>query len=144
MGATVGSAVVGSVFVTRLHDLLAERLPSATANAPVNANSLTPGAVQGLPDAIRLPVIDSYNDALLPIFLFMAPLTLIALVLLFFVVEKPLATKIDRDVVASDSDEPGEFTGTDPALHGTDPAVSDPSPATLESRPEHYAVSSRP
>ena len=144
VGATVGSAVVGSVFVTRLHDLLAERLPSATANAPVNANSLTPGAVQGLPDAIRLPVIDSYNDALLPIFLFMAPLTLIALVLLFFVVEKPLATKIDRDVVASDSDEPGEFTGTDPALHGTDPAVSDPSPATLESRPEHYAVSSRP
>ena len=144
VGATVGSAVVGSVFVTRLHDLLAERMPPAVANAPISANSLTPGAVQGLPDAIRLPVIDSYNDALLPIFLFMAPLTLIALVLLFFVVEKPLATKIDRDVVASDSDEPGEFTGTDPALHGTDPAVSDPSPATLESRPEHYAVSSRP
>ena len=144
VGATVGSAVVGSVFVTRLHDLLAERMPPAVANAPISANSLTPGAVQGLPDAIRLPVIDSYNDALLPIFLFMAPLTLIALVLLFFVVEKPLATKIDRDVVASDSAEPGEFTGTDPALHGTDPAVSDPSPTTLESRPEHYAVSSRP
>lgn len=144
VGATVGSAVVGSVFVTRLHDLLAERMPPAAANAPISANSLTPGAVQGLPDALRLPVIDSYNDALLPIFLFMAPLTLIALVLLFFVVEKPLATKIDRDVVASDSDEPGESIGADPALHGTDPAVSDPSPATLEERSDHYAVSSRP
>lgn len=139
VGATVGSAVVGSVFVTRLHDLLAERLPSATANAPVSANSLTPGAVQGLPDALRLPVIDSYNDALLPIFLFMAPLTLIALVLLFFVIEKPLATKIDRGAVASDSTEPG----VEPALHGTDPAVSDPSPATPGARSEHYAASSR-
>ncbi|WP_431813711.1 MDR family MFS transporter [Kocuria sp. cx-455] len=143
VGATVGSAVVGSVFVTRLHDLLAERMPQAAANAPVSANSLTPGAVQGLPDALRLPVIDSYNDALLPIFLFMAPLTLIALVLLFFVVEKPLATKIDRGAVASDSDEPGESAGADPALHGTDPAVTDPSPATLEERSEQYSVSSR-
>ena len=96
VGATVGSAVVGSVFVTRLHDLLAERLPSAAANASVDANSLTPGTVQNLPDALRLPVIDSYNDALLPIFLFMVPLTLIALVLLLFVEEKPLATQIDR------------------------------------------------
>lgn len=143
VGATVGSAVVGSVFVTRLHDLLAERMPQAAANTPVSANSLTPGAVQGLPDALRLPVIDSYNDALLPIFLFMAPLTLIALVLLFFVVEKPLATKIDRSAVASDSDETGMPTAADPALHGTDPAVTDPSPATLEERSDRYSVSSR-
>lgn len=97
VGATVGSAVVGSVFATRLHDLLVERLPAGAANAPVDANSLTPGTVQSLPEALRLPIIDSYNDALLPIFLVMVPLTVMALVLLLFVEEKPLATQIDNE-----------------------------------------------
>lgn len=144
VGATVGSAVVGSVFVTRLHDLLAERMPPAAANAPVSANSLTPGAVQGLPDALRIPVIDSYNDALLPIFLFMVPLTIIALVLLFFVEEKPLATQIDREVYAPKDDEPAADAASDAKLHGADPAVSDPSSATVKPESDQRSVSTRP
>lgn len=146
VGATVGSAVVGSVFVTRLHDLLAERMPPAAGSAPVSGNSLTPGLVQGLPDALRLPVIDSYNDALLPIFLFMVPLTLMALVLLFFVVEKPLATQIDREVITPDSDEIAAADRPDPSdaqRHGTDPAVSGPSPATLDPESDQEPVSTR-
>lgn len=141
VGATVGSAVVGSVFVTRLHDLLAERMPPAAANGPVSANSLTPGAVQGLPDALRIPVIDSYNDALLPIFLFMVPLTIIALVLLFFVEEKPLATQIDREVYVPKDDEPAADDASDPQIHGTDPAVSDPSSATVKPESDQRSVS---
>lgn len=103
VGATVGSAVVGSLFVARLQDLLAERMPQGAARGPVNANSLTPESVQNLPDALRTPVIDSYNDALLPIFLFMVPLTVIALILLLFVVERPLATSIDGGESAAGS-----------------------------------------
>ena len=138
--------MVGSVFVTRLHDLLAERMPPAAGSAPVSGNSLTPGLVQGLPDALRLPVIDSYNDALLPIFLFMVPLTVMALVLLFFVVEKPLATQIDREVITPDSDEIAAADRPDPSdaqRHGTDPAVSGPSPATLDPESDQEPVSTR-
>ena len=124
VGATVGSAVVGSVFVTRLHDLLAERMPPAAADAPISANSLTPGTVQGLPDALRLPVIDSYNDALLPIFLFMVPLTIIALALLCFVVEKPLATHIDRDVHVPEDSEPVDDAAPETKRQEIEPTVT--------------------
>ncbi|MEB0015241.1 hypothetical protein QN416_26985, partial [Glaciimonas sp. Cout2] len=41
-------------------------------------------------------IVNAYDDALAPIFLFMVPLVLVAAVLLMFVVEKPLATHIDE------------------------------------------------
>ncbi len=104
VGATVGSAVVGSLFVSRLKDLLSENMPAAPGRATdaVDPNSFTPESVQSLPDAFRDPIIQSYNDALLPIFLYMIPLAVLALLVLAFVVEKPLATRVDRDTVPAD------------------------------------------
>ncbi|WP_330445418.1 MFS transporter [Kocuria rhizophila] len=97
VGATVGSAVVGSLFISRLKDLLAENLPKIPGKSAgaMDANSFTPKSVHGLPAMFRDPVIQSYNDALLPIFLFMIPLAVLAFVLLLFVEEKPLATRVD-------------------------------------------------
>jgi len=68
------------------------------------SDSLTPGAVRALPDALRHPVLEAYNDALVPIYLYIAPLVVAAGVLLCLVVEKPLATTIVRknDPVPSD------------------------------------------
>lgn len=100
VGASVGSAIVGSFFVSRLHDLLAERLAGAGDASNADANSLTPEVVASLPDALRIPIIESYNEALLPIFLLMVPLAAVTLLLLFFVVEKPLATSIEDEVSA--------------------------------------------
>ncbi|MGW0018339.1 MDR family MFS transporter [Rhodococcus sp. NPDC003382] len=91
IGATLGSAVVGSVFASRVATLIAERAP-----AGVVADSLTPQAVRQLPDAARLTVVEAYNEALTPIFLWISPLALLSMVLLCFVVEKPLATTIER------------------------------------------------
>lgn len=99
VGATLGSAVVGSVFVVRLTSLLTERLPE-TAGGGSGSNSLTPAVVNALPDAVRLPIIESYNEALLPIFLVMVPLAIISAVVLCFVVEKPLATAIKQEIPA--------------------------------------------
>ena len=48
---------------------------------------------------MRNVVIGAYNDALTPVFLYMVPLVLIAVVLLSFVKEKPLATTIERDIL---------------------------------------------
>jgi EmrB/QacA subfamily drug resistance transporter len=96
IGSSLGAAIVGSLFVSRLTESLSANLPAgATAGG---TNSLTPAIVSGLPDAVRTVVVNAYNDALTPIFLLLVPLVLVAAVLLMFVVEKPLATKIERNV----------------------------------------------
>ena len=49
--------------------------------------------------AVRSVVVGAYSDALTPVFLYMVPLVLVAVVLLCFVQEKPLATTIERDIL---------------------------------------------
>lgn len=98
IGATLGSSLVGSLFASRLVNLMAERLPDSGAGQMGNTDSLTPALVSGLPEPLHDLVITAYSDALTPIFLWIAPLGLIAAVLLMFVYEKPLATRIERSV----------------------------------------------
>ena len=99
IGASLGSAVVGSLFVARLTQLLTDRMPGGGNTAAGSSNSFTPAIVRELPAAVRGVIIGAYNDALTPVFLYMVPLILIAVVLLCFVKEKPLATTIERDIV---------------------------------------------
>ena len=98
IGASLGSAVVGSLFTARLTTMLSERLPAGAADATGGAQSLTPGVVDALPESLRLPIIESYNDSLTPLFLYMVPLAILAVLLLCFIKEDPLATTIERDV----------------------------------------------
>ncbi|ROS79076.1 MDR family MFS transporter [Cellulomonas sp. PhB143] len=129
IGASIGSAVVGSLFVQRLTDLLAERMP-AGASGGTDTNAFTPAAVQQMPDAIKDVIVSSYNDALMPVFLYIAPLAVLGLIALLFVKETPLATRIDRG-----SDPTG--SATDAADGVVDPVTGagtpvDPSGAELE------------
>ena len=98
IGASLGAAIVGSLFVARLTDLLAERMPAGAADGG-GSNSFTPAIVRDLPDAVRDVIVGSYNDALTPVFLYMVPLVIVAAILLCFVKEKPLATTIERDIL---------------------------------------------
>ncbi|MDY7528852.1 MULTISPECIES: MDR family MFS transporter [unclassified Cryobacterium] len=95
IGSSLGAAIVGSLFVSRLTDILSANLP-AGGTGSTGTNSLTPALVAALPEAARTVIVNAYDDALAPIFLFMVPLVLVAAVLLMFVVEKPLATHIDE------------------------------------------------
>ncbi|MBG6218531.1 EmrB/QacA subfamily drug resistance transporter [Arthrobacter sp. CAN_A6] len=99
IGATLGSAVVGSLFATRLTGFLDERLPAQAAAATEGGDSLTPALVQSLPEELRSVIVNSYSEALIPLFLYMAPLAAIAAVLCLFVTEKPLATTLEHDAV---------------------------------------------
>jgi MFS family permease len=99
VGSSLGAAVVGSLFVARLTTLMAERLP-ASVGASGSSKSLTPVLINSLPAPIRLIIVQSYNDALVPIFVFMVPLGLLAALLLAFVRETPLATEIKHEVTA--------------------------------------------
>ncbi|PYG01889.1 Major Facilitator Superfamily protein [Georgenia satyanarayanai] len=119
IGATLGSALVGSIFTSRLASLLVERLPAeAVESVGGGADSLTPAMVAGLPDAIRQPIIESYNDALTPIYLWIAPLGLIAAVLLCFVKEVPLATSLDDEQVPQAAVEGNLLAPADMAEEG--------------------------
>ncbi|HXD27253.1 MAG TPA: MDR family MFS transporter [Arthrobacter sp.] len=99
VGATLGSAVVGSLFASRLTDLVKERMPAGAASSSGGqVNSLTPELVNSLPGPIRDIIVSSYNEALVPIFLWMVPLAIAATIALCFMSEKALATKIERDI----------------------------------------------
>lgn len=95
VGATLGSAVVGSLFAARLTSILSEELPPA-ALGDGGANSLTPALVAELPQWVKTVVVESYNEALMPLFLWMVPLALAATVMLLFLREAELSKTLDR------------------------------------------------
>ena len=123
VGASLGSAIVGSLFVARLTTLLTERLPAA-ASASDGSKSLTPALIASLPEPIQAIIVGAYNEALVPIFLYMVPLGLLSALVLAFIKENPLATEIEHEIVAEslaegqllltefDEDEPELETAT--------------------------------
>ncbi|WP_084075682.1 MDR family MFS transporter [Demequina sp. NBRC 110052] len=119
IGASLGAAVVGSIFTSNLIELLTERLPGG-AGALGDANSITPGAVLELPQEIQDVIVSSYNDALTPVFLYIVPLSLLSLVLLMFVREVPLRTTLDREPALEPShmDGPDYYEDQAPAAPG--------------------------
>src|SRR5690625_6110624 len=96
VGASLGSAIVGNFFAMRLMNLLLDRIPpEAAAGMGGEATSLTPELIHNMPEPLRDIVVESYNEALIPIFLFMVPLGVLAAVLLSFVREIPLRTTLE-------------------------------------------------
>lgn len=92
IGVTLGSALIGALFTSRLSDrlsaLLADLASSpdeATRTALARARSegldpasLTPHLVSGLPDVLRGGIVHSYVEALTPIFLYLSPVLVVA------------------------------------------------------------------
>lgn len=95
IGASPGSAVVGSVFASNLAGLLADRLSAAGGTAADSASDFTPALVHGLPEQVQDVIIGSYNDALTPVFLALVPLALLAAVVLAFIKPAPLAQTVE-------------------------------------------------
>ncbi|PPF38019.1 MDR family MFS transporter [Rathayibacter sp. AY1A3] len=102
VGALVGSALVGSLFVARLTTNL--QTGSSGSSLP-EANSLTPAAINTLPAAQHLLIVDAYTDALAPVYLFLVPLMALSALLMCFVKEIPLSTRVPDEMTDS-SDNP--------------------------------------
>ncbi|MFZ2545197.1 MAG: MDR family MFS transporter [Candidatus Saccharimonadales bacterium] len=109
IGASLGAAVVGTLFTSKLTELITERMPVSVQGKAGGSNSFTPDLVNHLPTKIHDIVVGAYNEALTPIFLYMVPLVAVAVILLCFVKEKPLAKTIKRDA----SPESLEISGGD-------------------------------
>lgn len=94
VGGTLGMSLVGTLFTSRLMTNLQEGLSAVPGGAGDigSANSLTPDLVAHLPEHVYDLVVNAYNDALIPLFLWLAPLTLIGGIVACFIDPKPLAT----------------------------------------------------
>lgn len=107
IGGSLGAALVGGLFTSRLTTRLGENIPAALkqmgpAAAPYaeqlsagsGSHRMTPSMVDQLPDLLRHAIQTSYNDALMPIFLLLMPLALVSAVVMVFVTETKLKETI--------------------------------------------------
>lgn len=99
IGASVGIAVFGSLFVSRLTDAFAAmpRGPSGAPGVdPGEVRSLTPQVLASLPAPVRAAIADAFATALPPLFLYGVPVMLVGLLLALFIKEHPLRTAIEH------------------------------------------------
>lgn len=99
IGTTLGASIAGAVFTSNLTRLITERLAPLGGSEVlgVDANSLTPAIVHALPDAIQQAVAGAYNDALVPLFILMVPLTVVAGILMLMLKETPLSETLESE-----------------------------------------------
>jgi EmrB/QacA subfamily drug resistance transporter len=94
IGATLGTAVVGTIFSNRLTDTL-----SGTGSVG-DVDSLTPAMVHSLPENLRDTVVTAYQHALVPVFGYLVPVFAVGVVLAFLLPEKKIAATNDIPVHA--------------------------------------------
>jgi EmrB/QacA subfamily drug resistance transporter len=95
VGATLGVAVFGTLFTSRLADGLAGAL-SGNAEQAVQAgitspDTLVPSAVEAAGEPLRTAIVDAYAGALAPVFWYLVPILVVALLLAFALREVPLS-----------------------------------------------------
>ena len=94
VGASLGVAVFGTIFTTRLTENLKDVFAGAGATAEEAGNAtatLDPQTLSQLPDAIRDGVVTAYADALAPVFWYLLPFIAIAFILSLFLKQIPLS-----------------------------------------------------
>jgi EmrB/QacA subfamily drug resistance transporter len=95
VGATLGVAIFGTLFTSRLADNLVAAL-SDNARQAVQAGitspeTLVPAAVKAAGEPLRTAIIDAYANSLAPVFWYLVPILAVALVLALFLKEIPLS-----------------------------------------------------
>ncbi|MBX9421931.1 MFS transporter [Streptomyces lateritius] len=126
IGGSVGAAVFGTLFASRLDDALGDRLAGGPTSLPP-AESITPQTVHTLPPAVRDAYIQAYADAMPRIFLYLVPVLVLGLVLAFFLKEKPLVSHHSPTTEATGADAFGGVQAVPHARHAAPaPAVAPP------------------
>ena len=95
VGATLGVAIFGTLFTSRLADNLVSAL-SDNARQAVQAGitspeTLVPAAVKAAGEPLRTAIVDAYANSLAPVFWYLVPILAVALVLALFLKEIPLS-----------------------------------------------------
>ncbi|WP_370087650.1 MFS transporter [Streptacidiphilus sp. MAP12-16] len=134
IGGSIGAAVFGTLFNSRLTHQLSERLPHTGAAPPTD--SITPQLVRALPAPLRLAYVDSFAAAMPRVFLYLVPVLVLGFLLAFLLKEKPLVThaasqagseeRADEAVGAPAVDLPQQATSAGPAGTRVSGAVLEP------------------
>ncbi|MGY1636121.1 MDR family MFS transporter [Geodermatophilus sp. SYSU D00742] len=145
VGATLGVAIFGTVFTSRLAENLTGALQAngeqAVTAGITSPESLVPAAVQAAGEPLRTAIVDSYADALAPVFGYLLPAFAIALVLALLLKEIPLSDVAGMVARGEAVEDPGPARshapagrpedGTAPRPDGRRPAGDEPEPAPL-------------
>jgi EmrB/QacA subfamily drug resistance transporter len=94
VGASLGVAIFGAMFTTRLAGSLTEVFTEAGASPQDAAGAtatLTPQAMEQMPEAVRDGIVAAYADSLAPVFWYLVPFMVIALLLALTLKEIPLS-----------------------------------------------------
>ncbi|MBY0177437.1 MDR family MFS transporter [Curtobacterium herbarum] len=137
VGASLGVAVFGALFTSRLTDALTDVFRGAGGSATDAASassSIDPTSLSKLPQAVQDGIVNAYADSLSPVFWYLLPFIAAALVLALFIPQMQLADV--AGMVAR-----GEAVGGDEAdalerarRDGTAPAATQPDATQLEAR----------
>ncbi|PRZ41521.1 EmrB/QacA subfamily drug resistance transporter [Antricoccus suffuscus] len=94
VGASLGVAIFGSIFTTKLASNL-QGVFTAAGASPEQAGkasaSLDPSVMNSLPGPVRDGIVTAYADSLAPVFWYLLPFMVIALILAFFIKQIPLS-----------------------------------------------------
>ncbi len=94
VGASLGVAIFGTIFTTRLAENLREVFTDAGATAEEAATAsatIDPQSLSELPDAVRDGIVTAYADALAPVFWYVLPFVGIAFLLSLVLKQIPLS-----------------------------------------------------
>jgi hypothetical protein len=94
VGASLGVAVFGSIFTTRLSESLTKAFTGAGASADQASQStrtLDPQALGLLPAPLKDAIVNAYADSLAPVFWYLLPFLGIALILALTLKQIPLS-----------------------------------------------------
>ncbi|GAA1325275.1 MDR family MFS transporter [Brachybacterium rhamnosum] len=140
VGATLGTAVFGTVFASRLTERLVAVFSGSGASADQAssaASSIDPSTLAELPQTMRDAIVGAYAEALSPVFWYVLPFLAAAVLLAITLKQVPLSH--EAGLVARGEavlEEPADGTPADGAPVGTAAQESsrtdeDPVPATL-------------
>ncbi|MFE9859865.1 DHA2 family efflux MFS transporter permease subunit [Streptomyces sp. NPDC005780] len=103
IGASFGVAIFGTIFTNRLTDKLGSALADRPLPPGVSAEGLSadPRAIGQLPPALQQPVLHAYSTSITDVFLYAAPVVLIAFVFAWLLKED----KLRGSVTAPDATE---------------------------------------
>lgn len=101
VGSSLGTAVFGTLFTTRLTERLVDVFAQSGASPEDAANAtatIDPQTLNSLPETVRDGIVNAYAESLAPVFWYIIPFLGVALILAFFLKEIPLAA--DSGLVA--------------------------------------------
>ncbi|HYI26079.1 MAG TPA: MFS transporter, partial [Thermomicrobiales bacterium] len=121
LGGAIGVALFGAIMNARLGQYLADALGdqlTAMSGGEINTNNVQ--SIQDLPEPIKTEVLSAYTHAITDIYLLSIPIIVVALVVVLFLKEIPLRTRMAAAVPSQEGagEAPRESDAGVPAYSG--------------------------